>query len=126
MDPVEPFNVMVLLPFAVLNVWLHWSDYCPDRSAFPYGFTDYIGRWEGVFLPYEYFPMHQWINEHITKIRGLDFEAEAYVGLVAFIFTLWLIFKRRLRLFEPTWETAAYHRVHKNYLKGICFAPLQH
>ena len=119
---VSHLTVMVLLPFALLNVWLHWSDYCPDRPASPYGFTDYIGRWEGVFLPYEYFPMHQWINEHITKIRGLDFEAQSYIGLAAFIFTLWLIFKRRFRLFEPEWEVAAYHRVHKNYLRGICFA----
>lgn len=118
------FTVMALLPFAVLNVWLHWSDYCPDRSAFPYGFTDYIGRWEGVFLPYEYFPMHQWINEHITKIRGLDFEAQNYVGLVAFVFTLWLMFKRRFRLFDTSWDAAAYHRVHKNYLRGIAFAAL--
>ncbi|MDO8368549.1 MAG: hypothetical protein Q7T20_17245 [Saprospiraceae bacterium] len=115
-------TVMVLLPFAVLNVWLHWSDYCPDRPAAPYGFTEYIGHWEGVFLPYEYFPMHQWINQYITKIRGLDFEAQSYAGLVAFVFTLWLLFKRRLRLFEPEWEAAAYHRVHKNYLRGICFA----
>ncbi|MFN0174167.1 MAG: hypothetical protein ACKVU0_05925 [Saprospiraceae bacterium] len=114
--------VMIVLPFAALNIWTHWSDYCPDRAAAPYGFTDYIGRWEGVFLPYNFFPMHQWINENITKIRGLDFEAEAYVGLAAFVFTLWLIFKRRFRLFEPEWEQAAYHRVHKNYLLGICFA----
>ncbi len=119
---VSHLTVMVLLPFALLNIWLHWSDYCPDRSAFPYGFTDYIGHWEGVFLPYDYFPMHQWINEHITKIRGLDFEAQSYAGLVAFLFTLWLIFKRRFRLFEPSWDATAYHRVHKNYLRGICFA----
>lgn len=115
-------TVMILLPFALLNVWLHWSDYCKDRPANPYGFTDYIGRWEGVFLPYDYFPMHQWISTYLIKIRGLDFEAQAYVGLAAFVFTLWLLFKRRFRLFEPEWEHAAYHRVHKNYLRGICFA----
>lgn len=114
--------VMVVLPYAVLNVWMHWSDYCPDRPDYPYGFTDYIGHWEGVFLPYTFFPMHQWIDLYITKIRGMDFEAEAYVGLSAFIFTLWLIFKRRFRLFEPEWEQAAYHRVHKNYLRGLSFA----
>ena len=119
---VSHLMVMVLLPFAVLNVWVHWSDYCPDRPASPLGFTDYIGHWEGVFLPYDFFPMHQWIDHYLIKIRGLDFEAKAYAGLVAFIFTLWLIFKRRFRLFEPEWEHAAYHRVHKNYLRGICFA----
>ena len=114
--------VMFVLPFTVLNVWTHWSDYCPDRPAAPYGFTAYIAHWEGLFLPYDFFPMHQWIDLHITKIRGLDFETEAYVGFVAFIFTLWLIFKRRFLLFEPEWEHAAYHRVHKNYLRGVYFA----
>ena len=116
------FTVMIVLPFVLLNFWLHWSDYYPDRPAAPIGFTDYIGRWEGVFLPYDYFPMHQWINHSIIKIRTLDFEAQSYAGLVAFLFTLWLIFKRRFKLFEPEWEVAAYHRVHKNYLRGICFA----
>lgn len=111
--------VMVLLPFALLNIWIHWSDYCPDRPANPYGFTTYIGYWEGIFLPYDYFPMYRWINENIIKIRLIDFEAQAYVGLVAFAFTLWLIFKRRFRMFEPNWDEAAYHRVHKRYLKGI-------
>lgn len=114
--------VMIVLPFTALNIWLHWSDYCPDRPAVPYGFTDYIGRWEGVFLPYDYFPMYQWISQHIVKIRGLDFEAQSYAGFVVLIFTLWLLFKRRFKLFEPEWEQAAYHRVHKNYLRGICFA----
>jgi len=114
--------VMIFLPFTLLNFWLHWSDYCPDRPSNPYGFTDYIGRWEGTFLPYDFFPMHQWINHHITKIRGLDAEAQAYVGLVAFVFTLWLIFKKRFRLFEPAWDEATYHRVHKKYLGGVLFA----
>ncbi|MBC7777300.1 MAG: hypothetical protein H7246_17840, partial [Phycisphaerae bacterium] len=87
--------VMIVLPFVMLNIWTHWSDYCPDRAAAPYGFTDYIAHWEGIFLSYNFFPMHQWINQHITKIRGLDFEAEAYAGFAAFVFTLWLVFKRR-------------------------------
>ncbi|MBL7807954.1 MAG: hypothetical protein JNN28_09080 [Saprospiraceae bacterium] len=116
------FTVMVLLPFALLNVWLHWSDYFPDRPISPYGFTDYIGRWEGVFLPYPYFPLHHWISDHIVRIRSLDFEAEAYVGLAATIFTIWYLFVRRFKAFESDWDTAAYHRVHKNYLRGISFA----
>jgi hypothetical protein len=116
------FMVMILLPYAMLNIWLHWSDYFPDRPQAPYGFTDYIGRWEGVFLPYPYFSLHQWINEYVVKIRTLDFEAEAYIGLSATIFTIWFLFVRRLKAFEPEWEVAAYHRVHKNYLRGITFA----
>ncbi len=111
--------VMVLLPFALLNVWIHWSDFTTDRPASPWGFTTYIGYWEGVFLPYPEFPFYRFIDESIIRIRRIDFEARAYVGMAAFAFTLWLLFFRRFRLFEPEWDEAAYHRVHKRYLKGI-------
>jgi hypothetical protein len=113
------FVVMVILPFALLNVWIHWSDYCPDRPANPYGFTTYIGYWEGIFLPYDYFPMYQWIDRNIIPIRRVEFESQAYVGVVAFAFTLWLLFRRKFRMFETSWDEAAYHRVHKRYLNGI-------
>lgn len=135
--------VMILLPFALLNVWLHWADFRPDRPATPYGFTDYIGFKEGVFLPYENFPMYRWIDEYIMQIPRLDSESQAYAGLVAFGFTLWLIFSgvfrravRRIQalfkkdtipapgLFPHDWELAAYHRVHKRYLQGILAAAL--
>lgn len=114
--------VMVVVPFALLNVWIHWSDYYADRPANPFGFTSYIGYWEGVFLPYTSFPMYQWIDENIIHIRRVDAEAQAYVGLVAFAFTLWALFKRRFRLFEPAWDESAYHRVHKRYMTGIFVA----
>lgn len=110
--------VMVLLPFALLNIWLHWSDYCADRPAHPFGFLHYIGYWEGVFLPYASFPLFQWINNNIIQIRPVDFEAQAYVGFAATLFTGYMVW-RRFRLFEPVWEEAAYHRVHKHYLRGI-------
>jgi hypothetical protein len=114
--------VMIILPFALLNIWVHWSDYCPDRPANPFGFTTYIGRWEGVFLPYENFPLYKWIDHHLVKIRRLDYEAKAYAGLLAAFFVFWVVFFRRFRLFDPSWEQAAYHRVHKNYLRGLFFA----
>lgn len=111
--------VMVMLPFALLNVWIHWTDYCTDRPANPFGFTSYIGYWEGIFLPYESFPMYQWIDKNIIPIRRINSESQAYIGVVAFAFTLWLIFSRRFRMFEASWEEAAYHRVHKHFLQGI-------
>ena len=134
--------VMVLLPFAVLNIWLHWADFRADRPATPYGFVGYRGFWEGVFLPYENFPLYQWLDAHVVKIRRLDGESQAYAGLVAFLFTLWLVISgfvyRIVRrpvalfkkvppapaLFPESWEMAAYHRVHKRYLQGIFAAAL--
>ena len=110
--------VMVILPFALLNIWVQWSDYAADRSSQPYGFTGYIGMWEGIFLPPSFFPMHQWINESITKIRDINSEARAYAGMAVFLFTLWLIFSG-FKLFGKTWDEQSYHRVHKRYLRGV-------
>ena len=131
--------VMVLLPFALLNVWVHWADYAADRPANPFGFTYYIGEWEGVFLPYESFPLYKWIDENLVQIRRVNGETKAYAGAVVFFFTLWLIglfFKRllfwltkkpafkRYKLFPPSWDESAYHRVHRRWLNGILFAAM--
>lgn len=115
--------VMVLLPLALLNIWLHWADYAADRPASPFGFTTYIGEWEGVFLPYESFPLFQWIDQHLVSIRRVNGETKAYAGAVAFLFTLWLLLSR-FRLFDKSWDETAYHRVHKRYLQGIFAAAL--
>lgn len=115
--------VMVVLPFALLNIWIHWADFATDRPSDPYGFTVYIGQAEGVFLPYETFPLYHWIDTHITPIRRVNGETKAYAGAVAFFFTLWLLVSR-FRLFGKSWDEAAYHRVHKRYLQGIFFAAL--
>ncbi|MBX2890682.1 MAG: hypothetical protein KF734_07125 [Saprospiraceae bacterium] len=111
--------VMVILPFVLLNIWIRWSDFATDRPSSPYGFTSFIGYWEGVFLPYPEFPFYQWLDKNIVPIRRIDFESRAYIGIAAFAFTLWAVFFRRFRLFEPSWEKAAYHRTHKRYLSGI-------
>lgn len=111
--------VMVLLPFVLLNIWIHWSDYATDRPSSPYGFTSYIGYWEGVFLPHPEFPFYKWIDNNIIHIRRIEGEARAYAGMAGFALTIWLVFFRRFRLFKPSWDEAAYHRVHKRYLSGI-------
>ncbi len=110
--------IMVFLPYAALSVWIHWTDFAADRPANPYGFTVYIGYWEGVFLPYESFPLYQWIDQNIIHIRRINVEAIAYAGMVVTLFTLWLIFSG-FKLFGKDWKEAAYHRVHQYYLRGI-------
>lgn len=115
--------VMIVFPFALLNGWVHWADYVTDRPANPYGFTTYIGQWEGVFLPYESFPVYKWIDQHLVSIRRVNGETQAYAGAVAFFFTLWVL-ASRFRIFSRTWEEAAYHRVHRRYLYGIFAAAL--
>jgi hypothetical protein len=113
--------VMILLPFAVLNIWMHWANYTADRPANPYGFTTYIAYLEGIFLPYENFPLFKWIDSQIIQIRRVNGESQAYEGIVAFLFTLWLL-RSRFRMFGKSWDEMAYHRVHKRFLYGILAA----
>lgn len=115
--------VMVLLPFMLLNIWLHWTNYHTDRPANPFGFTHYLARWDGVFLPYDDFPLGRLVGGIFPAHAQLDFEAREYVGLVALAFLIWVLV-RRFRLFERGWNELAYHRVHRNYLNGIFWASL--
>jgi hypothetical protein len=117
------WTVMILLPFVVLNFWVHWTNFAPDRPGAPYGFTTYIGFWEGVFLPYENTPLFKFIDEKIIHIRRINYEAQAYAGITAVVFLFgWII--NRFRLFGKSWDTSANHRTHQQYLKGLWFAAL--
>jgi hypothetical protein len=113
--------VMVLLPFALLNIWIHWANYTVDRPNNPYGFDIYIGYLEGVFLPYENFPLYKWIDSQIIQIRRVNTETQAYQGLISLAFTAWVLFSR-FKIFDKSWDEAAYHRVHKRFLSGILAA----
>ncbi len=115
--------VMIVLPFALLNGWVHWADFAADRPANPYGFTTYIGEWAGIFLPYENLPVYKWIDQNLVSIPRVNGESEAYIGVVALFFTIWVLVSR-FRIFDKSWEEAAYHRVHKRYLYGIFTAAL--
>jgi hypothetical protein len=91
--------LMLLLPFAMLTFWIQAEHFASDRPGNPYGFLAYIGKWEGLFLPYPNWPMYQWIDKNITSIRVIDGEALAYVGMVATAFFLFTLF-RGFRLFS--------------------------
>ncbi len=110
--------VMTVLPFALLNGWMHWADFAADRPNYPYGFTEYLGRWQGVFLPYERFAVFQWIDRHLVSIPRVNGETQAYIGAAAVFFCAWALVSR-FRIFGKTWKEAAYHRVHQRYLYGI-------
>ncbi len=113
--------VMVLLPYALLIFWLQLSDYAADRPANPYGFTSYIGRWEGIFLPPPSFPLYRWIGDNIIPIRSMDSEAQAYAGILALPFTLWM-FAIGFRIFDRRWSEAAHHRVRRRFLRAMLAA----
>jgi hypothetical protein len=114
--------VMVLLPLALLNAWVRWSDHVRDRPHFPFGFLVYTADWKAMFLPYKSFPLSKWIDAHLVKMDySLNNETIGYFGTVATLFLVFILV-RRFRIFPESWDEAAYHRVHKRYLWGILFA----
>ncbi|MBU6343240.1 MAG: hypothetical protein KGS48_17225 [Bacteroidetes bacterium] len=115
------YLIMVVLPFTLLNLWVHWSNYASDRSAYPNGFTFYIAKWYGTFLPYEKSEFFRFIKKHVYAFPDLEPEALTNIGWVATIFTLFLLFIR-FKMFHPKWTEAAYHRVHQHFLYGSFFA----
>lgn len=105
--------VMILLPFACLNVWMNWANAVNDRPSFPVGFTTYVASLPGLFMPDSLLRAAGWFP--------VEFESRHYLGLVVSGFILWL-FYRKFKLFEASWDQEASHRVHKRCLRGLVFA----
>ncbi len=97
--------VMALLPFGIVHFWLNLGRSVFDRPESPPGFAASRAMPADVFLPVHFA------------------EKGAYIGLLAVIFTGWLI-ARRFLFFEKSWDTEAFHRRQKRFLAGTAFAGL--
>ena len=83
--------VQVLLPAGLLMWWMSMGA-VSDRTAQPAGYLLYLSIWESIFTSLSQ-PHWQWVNDHIIKIEQGDFEGYAYVGVVATLATLGIIFR---------------------------------
>ncbi len=73
--------IQVMLPFLVLQLTLILNDSATDRTANPWGFYDFRGRFIAVFLPLfkSYVPfLNDW-----GFAKRVTWEAFSYIGLVA-------------------------------------------
>ncbi len=93
------YFVMVGLPLAFFVFWMILADEVTDRSPKPAGFFTYNARWESIFLSME-MPLYQWIDQQVIKIEKAEFEGWAYVGMVADIFILAVVFRWLGRRFK--------------------------
>ena len=93
------YLVMVGLPLAFFVFWMILADDVTDRSPKPAGFFTYNARWESIFLSME-MPLYQWIDQQIIKVEKAEFEGWAYVGMVADIFILAVVFRWLGRRFK--------------------------
>lgn len=115
--------IMVAIPYALLNFWLHWTHYSTFRPKHVLGIGDYIGYLDAIFLPYKGMPLHDWISRTFTPIAQRDYEAWSYVGVVGFLFTVAALFSGlRVLTRSQSWESKTYSRIHINYLRSLFFA----
>lgn len=107
------FSIQAVIPFILLQLWLHWSDPVDDRPAIPMGFLDYHAYWEGIVTSVK-IPYWAWIDRQIVDIRDMNFESEAYIGLVSVIYFLVLFIYWVRRRFKKPFLIHADHDFLKN------------
>ncbi|MCB9042603.1 MAG: hypothetical protein H6554_02405 [Chitinophagales bacterium] len=111
----------IILPYLIISIWLYFTDTATFRPSSTYGYLLYKACWESVFLPIN-FPLGDWITAHLIKIRSVEFEGIAYIGFVAFCFSLFLLgnffyslFNRKSSLFHKVANTTSADSNLSNY-----------
>ncbi len=99
---------MLLLPFVLLNVWHHWSDFAVDRPRELEAFWLNRSSLAGLFLPPDY-------------VRHEGAVPQSYLGLTAGLFTIWLLV-RLFRPFPKQWSDDFIHRLNKPFLHAALFS----
>jgi hypothetical protein len=104
--------VMVLLPFAVVHFWLNLGHSVLDRPDLT-----------ANFVASRALPTHVFFPKNVIVTENSGAHTSFYIGILAVIFTIWLI-ARRFRFYDKSWDTEAFHRRQKRFLSGVCFAAL--
>lgn len=91
--------LMLGIPLLFFLFWMILNDPVLDRNKAPWGFFAYRSKLRGIFTHLD-IPYWQWTNDHLISIHRPNMEAQAYVGLVAFVFILIFIVKWGANLFK--------------------------
>lgn len=73
--------IQTCVPFIILELIMIWSDPVSDRTTHPYGFLVYLAHPVSVFLPSG--SPYGFVSKYITVFSHLDWEAYAFIGVVA-------------------------------------------
>lgn len=115
------YGIQVIIPLIFFVIWIFLSDPVTDRPDKPWGYFAHRARWEGVFLSMSE-PLYQWVHLHWVKIREVNSESHAYVGLVAFVASLiFLIRWLKTLLKKPPYRFESEHRtwVNASFYMGV-------
>lgn len=98
--------IQIILPLILVQIIVGHNDTITDRTTHPWGLTTYRANPASVLLPLGK-PYAQFLMK-IEKFNTFDWEAFAYIGLVALIGFIAGIFKivQRVRLKQSWWKVS--------------------
>jgi hypothetical protein len=101
-DKQDYWNILVqfIIPLFTFLLITNMYDTAPDRPQWPWGFLVYRAYPESIFLSMGR-PYWQWLNL-IVKVRNVEWEGVAYVGLISTLVFMILTFKGFKNLFRKT------------------------
>lgn len=83
---------LTVLSYILLSIWVKIGNPVTDRPTHPLGFLLYRAQWESIFLN-EKAPILSFLNEKLIPFRKTQFEGKSYVGIMALILTLTLLYQ---------------------------------
>jgi hypothetical protein len=102
---LKHWAIQLFIPFAFFNlIWLNIGNSVTDRPAYPSGFLQYVGTWQGTFLNQGNW-IYDFIHHYIVALKETtEFESLNYIGFAAFLFcfvrfTTW-VFSLKLKMLE--------------------------
>lgn len=110
------FLAQVILPFVLYMAWMKATDSIHDRPSIPYGMREYMALWEGVFLPSHQFGISGLFER--LKVRPINAEAIAYVGLPALLYFVYFLISR-IKLFFLKSASHKFLKAHSIFLAGF-------
>lgn len=111
--------IQVALPLIILLVTVIANDPVTDRPQWPWGFTFYEAKLDGLLLPID-LPAGRWINNNIADLNKVLTERRAYLGLVTIIGGLLLLIRMvvRKRRGKKLFENASFEPSVRYLLKA--------
>lgn len=91
--------LMLGLPLLFFFFWMLFPDPVTDRNPVPWGFFNYRSRLSGIFTDLVQ-PHWQWVDQHLVSVHRPDMEAQAYIGILASLFILYVLVQLLRRLFR--------------------------
>ncbi len=96
--------IQIVIPLVLVPTLILYLDPVEDRTTWPWGFLFYRAYPESVFLSPGR-PYWSWLN-NLVKIRNLQWEGIAYVGLVSTVAFVIIFYKSIKNAFKRRWRNA--------------------